>query len=183
MLSSIILTIGFTNTPFWLTRSLASLCRKPRLFSSLHRILESVNIISHSVAYERKLETIRMSISNPQSRIITGPKIWNVCVIDNIDFKQNTFAWGNIYDVTRSSAHATLRLLFQFVLPIELSTISNNLIELSENTFIFGRNQEANEIVQVFEKVIEDFFLWKLNDENGLNWDQNFDMELSNFLW
>jgi len=28
MLSSIILTIGFTNTPFWLTRSLASLCRK-----------------------------------------------------------------------------------------------------------------------------------------------------------
>ncbi|CAB5379975.1 unnamed protein product [Rhizophagus irregularis] len=78
MLSSIILTIGFTNTSFWLTQTLASLCRKPRLLSSLHQILESVGIISHSISYERKLEAIRMSTSNPQSRIITGSKIWNL---------------------------------------------------------------------------------------------------------
>ncbi|RHZ81962.1 hypothetical protein Glove_115g57 [Diversispora epigaea] len=36
MLSSIILTSSFTNTQFWLTRSLASLYRKPRLSFSLH---------------------------------------------------------------------------------------------------------------------------------------------------
>jgi len=38
--------------------------------------------------------------SNPQSRIVTGSNIWNICIIDNIDFKQNSFAWGNIYDTT-----------------------------------------------------------------------------------
>ena len=92
MLSSIILTMGFTNTPFWLTQSLASLCRKPRLLSSLHQVLESVSIVSHSISYERKLEAIRMSTSNPQSRIINESKIWNICVIDNIDFKQTSFA-------------------------------------------------------------------------------------------
>ena len=92
MLSSIILTIGFTNTPFWLTQSLASLCQKPRLLSSLHRVLESVSVISHSISHERKLETSRMSIANPQTWIIIEPKIWNVYVIDNIDFKQSSFA-------------------------------------------------------------------------------------------
>ena len=180
MLSSIILTIGFTNTSFWLTQTLASLCRKPRLLSSLHRVLESVGIISHSISYERKLEAIRMSTSNPQSRIITGSKIWNICVIDNIDFKQKSFAWGNIYDATRSTTHAILRLLFQFTLPIELLSIPNNSVELSENTFIFGENQEANEITQNLEKIIESFFLWKFDDENILNWNQNFDIEIIN---
>ncbi|PKC70635.1 hypothetical protein RhiirA1_454521 [Rhizophagus irregularis] len=180
MLSSIILTIGFTNTSFWLTQTLASLCRKPRLLSSLHQILESVGIISHSISYERKLEAIRMSTSNPQSRIITGSKIWNVCVIDNIDFKQKSFAWGNIYDATQSTTHAILRLLFQFVLPIELSLISTDPVELSENTFIFGENQEANEIIQNFKKIIESFFLWEFNNENILSWNQNFDIEIIN---
>src|SRR5436305_14231186 len=69
MLSSMILTMGFTNTSFWLTQSLTSLCPKPRLLSSLHRVLESVSIILHSIPHERKLETVRMSKSNPQSRI------------------------------------------------------------------------------------------------------------------
>src|SRR5581483_5528859 len=102
-----------------------------------------------------------MSTSNPQLRIITGPKIWNVCVIDNIDFKQSSFAWGNIYDVTRLITHAILRLVFQFTLPIDLSLISDCSIELLENTFIFGRNYEANKVMQTFEKIIEGFFLWK----------------------
>ncbi len=92
MLSSIILIIGFTNIPFWLTQSLTSLCWKPRLLSSLYQVLESVSIISHSISYERKLETSRMSIANPQTWIIIEPKIWNVYVIDNIDFKQSSFA-------------------------------------------------------------------------------------------
>ncbi|GBB98812.1 hypothetical protein RclHR1_03330009 [Rhizophagus clarus] len=95
---TIILTIEFTNTPFWLTQSLASLYRKLRLLSSLHQILEFVSIISHSISHERKLEAVRMSISNPQSRIITRSRIWNICVIDNIDFKQSTFMW-EIYNI------------------------------------------------------------------------------------
>ncbi|GES84165.1 hypothetical protein GLOIN_2v1785590 [Rhizophagus clarus] len=88
--------------------------------------------------------------------------------------------WSNIYNTTRSTTHAILHLLFQFVLPIELSTISNNSIELLENTYIFGQNQEANEIIQNFRKIIDDFFLWELNNDNILNWNQNFDMKIIN---
>ncbi|GES90173.1 hypothetical protein GLOIN_2v1482460 [Rhizophagus clarus] len=138
MLSLIILTVGFSNTSFWLTQSLASLCRKPHLLSSLHQVLES------------------------------------------IDFKQSSFTWGNIYDTTRSTTHAILRLLFQFNLPIKLSSISNESISLLENTFIFGQNQIANEIIQDFGRIIKSFFLWELNNENTLNWNQNFNIEIIN---
>ena len=151
MLSSIILTMGFTNTSLWLTKSLTSLCRKPRLLSSLHQVLESVGIISHSIAHERKLKIIRMSISNPQSRIIIGPKIWNVCVIDNIDFKEKSFKFGNIYDITRSSSHATLRMAFQAQLPIEIETDPEQVIELTVNTPLFGMNQGINETLNMFQ--------------------------------
>ena len=138
MLSSIILTVRFINTPFWLTQSLASLCWKPRLLPSLHQVLESIGIVSHSISYERKLEAIWMSISNPQSQIINESKIWNICIIDNIDFKQTSFAWDNIYDTTQSTMHAILRLLFQFALPIELSSIPDKSVQLLEDTYIFG---------------------------------------------
>src|SRR5436190_784032 len=121
-----------------------------------------------------------MSKSNPQSRILIGSNIWNVGVIDNIDFKQSSFAWGNIYDATRSTVHATLRLLFQFILPIKLSSISNNSVELSESTFIFGQNQEANELIQNFGKIIEGFFSWELNNQSILSWNQDFSMEIIN---
>ena len=53
--------------------------------------------------------------------------------------------------------HATLRLLFQFTLPIELSSIPNNSVELLEDTYIFGQNQEASKIIQDFGKIINSF--------------------------
>ncbi|GBB88997.1 hypothetical protein RclHR1_15620003 [Rhizophagus clarus] len=95
-------------------------------------------------------------------------------------FKQSSFTWGNIYDTTRSTTHAILRLLFQFNLPIKLSSISNESISLLENTFIFGQNQIANEIIQDFGRIIKSFFLWELNNENTLNWNQNFNIEIIN---
>ena len=34
--------------------------------------------------------------------------------------------------------------------------------------------------MQDFKKIIEGFFLWELNNENMLNWNQDFDMEIIN---
>ncbi len=47
-------------------------------------------------------------------------------MIDNIDFKERSFAYRNIYDVTCTMAHATLRIVFQFSLPISIYIIINN---------------------------------------------------------
>src|SRR5436305_14655591 len=75
--------------------------------------------------------------------------------------------------------HATLCLLFQFTLLIELSLISNNSVKLLKDTYIFRQNQEASKIIQDFEKIINSF-LWNSNNESILNWNQNFDMEIIN---
>jgi hypothetical protein len=53
-----------------------------------------------------------MELSNPASRLIQGKNVWNLATIDNIDFKEKSFKFGNIYDVTRETSHATLRMAF-----------------------------------------------------------------------
>jgi len=180
MLYFIILMTCFTNTQFWLTQSLASLYRKPRLLSSLHQILESVSIVSHSIKHERKLEVVRMSNANPHSYLISGSGVWNVCVIDNIDFKQKSFAWGNIYDVTRSTTHAILRLVFQFTLPLNISLVTDETIELNENSFMIGRNKDADDVVQTLGNIIQQFLAFKNNHDGSFAFAQNFNIEIIN---
>jgi len=46
------------------------------------------------------LENKGMSAADPTSCLKKNSKIWNVCVIDNIDFKEKSFTFGNIYDLT-----------------------------------------------------------------------------------
>ena len=147
---SIIITIGFKNTKIWLTRMISSLYRKPRLFTNLHDFLVLVNVSGVTRRYERCLETQRMELANPTLRIRQSSNIWNVCVIDNIDFKEKTFTYGNIYDTTRTSSHVTLRLLFQFKLPIEINSLSNDEIQLDKNTKLFGENSKAKEVITIF---------------------------------
>ena len=174
MLCSIILTACFTNTQFWLTRLLASLCKKLRLLSSLHQVLESVSIVSHSIKHERKLEVIRMSNANPYSYLISGSGVWNVCVIDNIDFKQKSFAWGNIYDVTRSTTHAILRLVFQFTLPFDISLITDETIELNEDNFMIGRNKDADDVMQSLGNIIQQFLAFENNYDGSFTFCSKF---------
>ncbi|RHZ84758.1 hypothetical protein Glove_76g5 [Diversispora epigaea] len=142
---SIIITIGFKNTKIWLTRMISCLCRKPRLFTNLHDFLVLVSVSGVTRRYERCLETQRIELADPTLRIQQSSNIWNVCVIDNINFKEKTFTYGNIYDTTHTSSHATLRLLFQFKLPIEINSISNDEIQLDENTKLFGENSITKE--------------------------------------
>ena len=81
-----------------------------------------------------------MSAADPTLRLKNNNKIWNICVIDNIDFKEKTFTFGNIYDTTWRSTHATLRIVFQFELPISIESIEDNIIQLEEQTYLFGPN-------------------------------------------
>ncbi|PKK55837.1 hypothetical protein RhiirC2_801383 [Rhizophagus irregularis] len=62
----------------------------------------------------------QMDKVNPTERLIKGPNIWNLVVIDNIDFKEKSFTYGNIFDTTRKSSHTTLRMAFQMRMPIPL---------------------------------------------------------------
>jgi len=96
--------------------------------SSLHQVLQSVNVVAHTDRHERRLENKRMSAADPTSRLKKNSKIWNVCVIDNIDFKEKSFTFGNIYNSTRTTTHATLRIVFQFELPISVELINDDMM-------------------------------------------------------
>jgi hypothetical protein len=83
-----ILTVAFLSLEVWLTHIMSSLCRKPKLITFLFAILYTANIISHIQLYERRLKKSRINKSNPKNKLIEGNNIWNLCVIDNIDFKE-----------------------------------------------------------------------------------------------
>ena len=79
----------------WLTHILSPLCQIPSQASSLHAVLCMANVVSHTARYEKKLEKIRRSLITPEERLLKGPNVWNVCVIDNIDFAEKTFTYDN----------------------------------------------------------------------------------------
>jgi len=107
-ITSILLNIAFPQLKVWLPQVLASFSRMPRLLSYFRQLLTVCHVISHTDRYERKLTKIRIEAANPTERLIKRNNIWNLAIIDNIDFKEKSFKFGNIYDVTRGSSHATL---------------------------------------------------------------------------
>ncbi len=62
-------------------------------------------------------------------------------MIDNIDFKEYSFTYGNIYDVICITAHVNLRIVFQFSLPISIHTIINNTSFNKKQLFKVGPSQ------------------------------------------
>ncbi|CAB5180534.1 unnamed protein product [Rhizophagus irregularis] len=113
---------------------MASLCRKPKLLSSLQGILEVVNITSHSQRHERNLERIRALLVDPTDRIQHDKNIWNLGIIDNVDFKEGTFGYGNIFDAIRGNSHATLvTLLFEKLLTFNENSTPNYHSDFNEN--------------------------------------------------
>ena len=99
---------------------MSSLCQKLKLYQSLYNILCIANVVSYTQKHERLLEKARQHDAKPKSRLLQDTKIWNVSVIDNIDFIEWTFTYGNIFDTTRKTVHAILRMVFQFTMPIQL---------------------------------------------------------------
>ena len=151
---SMILSITFPGIDIWLTHIMSSICRKPKLLSSLYTILCTAGVVSHTQRHERRLKKVRMDKINPKERLQQGPNIWNVYVIDNIDFKEQSFAYGNIYDVTQATTHATLRMVFQFNLPISINSIIAEANSNNKQTFKIGLSQFTDNELQSFENKI-----------------------------
>ncbi|PKK56971.1 hypothetical protein RhiirC2_798932, partial [Rhizophagus irregularis] len=101
LLISALINFTFPYLNLWLPNVLASLCRRPKLLSSLHDLLTKCSIIGHTNRHERRLEKTRMKSADPSKRLLTEKNVFNLAVIDNIDFKERSFQFGNIYDVTR----------------------------------------------------------------------------------
>ncbi|PKK57315.1 hypothetical protein RhiirC2_826194 [Rhizophagus irregularis] len=179
-LTSVIVSLAQKKVKIWLPTILSSLCRKPRLLSSLHQVLQSVNVVAHTDRHERRLENIRMSAADPTLRLKKNNKIWNVCVIDNIDFKEKSFTFGNIYDTTRATTHATIRIVFQFELPNSIESISDSTIQLNEQTYLFGPNQFANETLIGFSLLINQLLNCKQTENNSIEYSCEFDSDIVN---
>ncbi|PKY14332.1 hypothetical protein RhiirB3_426304, partial [Rhizophagus irregularis] len=169
---SIILNIAFKGWKIWLPRTMASLCRKPKLLSSLQEILNIVNITSHTLRHERNLEKIRALLANPTDRIHYNENIWNLGIIDNVDFKESTFGYGNIFDATRGHSHATLRMLFQFQMPESFNTLELQERAQNQQPLLFGQNSYSEQTLNIFNSVFEKLLAF---DENTFTYQSNFD--------
>ncbi|RIB09293.1 hypothetical protein C2G38_2209309 [Gigaspora rosea] len=55
-----------------------------------------------------------MLAADPRLRINLNPNVINIAAIDNIDLKDATFQYGDIFDVVRNTAHATAQMVFQY---------------------------------------------------------------------
>lgn len=154
-LISTIFTISFPGVYFWLNYVMSSICKKPKLQGSLYAILCMANVVSHTKRHERRLAKKGVNI---QERLIKGENVWNLCVIDNIDFREETFLYNNIFDAAGRTINATLRMVFQFRLPLPLSKITAK----SESTnyhFFVGISKFVENELQKFE----DTFSFLLN--------------------
>ena len=176
LITSMLVGIAFPSLKIWLPRVLTSLSRKPRLLGSFRQLLSVCHVISHTDRHERKLANVRMEIANPTQRLVQEKNIWNLAIIDNIDFKEKSFKFGNIYDVTRESSHAILRMAFQVQLPIDHITGPEEIIELTADTPLFGMNVETNQILIVFQEILEELLNFK-NIDGELSYKKDFDAE------
>jgi hypothetical protein len=154
-LSSIIIKMTFRRSKIWFTNLFASLCRRPQFLGSLQLILRSLHVISHTEDHERRLEIKRMERVDPKSRIINGPNIWPLVVIDNLDTKQKTFKHNNYYNEGRTSFHVVLRLCFFFTLPSPICEIVDEGSMIYEKETKFGFNQFSSEKIKLFEDVFK----------------------------
>ncbi|CAB4424037.1 unnamed protein product [Rhizophagus irregularis] len=174
-ITSMITGLAFPSLKLWLPQVLASLCRKPRLLSSLYQLLTICHVTSHTDRHERKLANTRMEKANPAKRLIQENNIWNLAIIDNIDFKEKSFKFGNIYDVTRGSSHAILRMAFQAQLPIN-RTEPEVVVELTADTPLFGMNSKIDQILITFQEIFKELLHIK-NNNGELSYKKDFDAE------
>ncbi|RGB25558.1 hypothetical protein C1646_723449, partial [Rhizophagus diaphanus] len=97
-------------------------------------------------------------------------------IINNIDFKEKSFKFSNIYDIMCGNSHATLRMAFQVQLPVDIETNPEQVIKLTTNTSLFRMNQSIDEMLNMFQKVIFDLLDFK-EIEGELIYKTNFDRE------
>ncbi|RHZ51289.1 hypothetical protein Glove_481g108 [Diversispora epigaea] len=173
---SLIVGMTFPNLGVWFTQIMASISRKPRLISSFRRLLSTLHISGHTDGHECRIEKQRMTKIDPTERLLKGLNIWNLAVIDNIDFKEKTFTYGNIFDATRGSSHTTLRMVFQMQMPISLDEKASDEKRITSPLGLFGMNDQIKNVWDMFDKVIDDLLNFQSNSENQVTFNTNFDM-------
>ncbi|RIA92737.1 hypothetical protein C1645_820243 [Glomus cerebriforme] len=173
-------TVGYAFPYFdlWLPTILSSLCRRPKLISSLHALLTKCSIIGHTSRHERRLEKARMKDIDPTKRLIRGNNVFNLAIIDNIDFKEVSFGFGNIYDVTHGTSYVTLRMVFQSTLPILTNETHEPVRELNVDTQLFGMTSGMHtmqaKIDQTFEKLLD----FQIDINGNISYNKNLDVEI-----
>ncbi|RHZ85387.1 hypothetical protein Glove_66g75 [Diversispora epigaea] len=178
LLISSLVNFAFPYSNLWLPSVLASLCRRPKLLSSLYDLLTKWSIIGRTTRHERRLEKTRMENADPTKCLLNGTNIFNLAVIDNIDFKEKSFQFGNIYDVTQGTSHATLRMVFQFTLPEIINKKPEPLHGLDENTQLFGMSQVINDNIYKFNKIFENLLAFRHNEKEELKYNKDFDLTI-----
>ena len=117
-----------------------------------------------------------MAKIDPTERLLEGLNVWNLAVIDNIDFKEKTFTYGNIFDATRGSSHTTLRMAFQMQMPIPLEERACDKKKITSASGLFGMNDQMKDVWDMFDKIIDDLLNFQTNSENQIIYNTNFDM-------
>jgi len=159
---SVLLSITFPGLDIWFTHILSSLCQKPRLHTSLYSILCVANVVAHTNRYEKHLEKQRREQVDINSKLWKGNNIWNICMVDNIDLQESTFRYDNIFDVPRKTAHATLRMVAQYQLPQNISSLIESynselsVFQVGQSTFI---NNETKKLQNIFNLFVENKWL------------------------
>ncbi|CAJ0830393.1 6541_t:CDS:2, partial [Entrophospora sp. SA101] len=131
---------AFPGINFWLNYVMSSLCRRKKLQESLYAMLCMANVISHTQRHERKLAMKRANELDISGKLIrNNENIWNLCVMDNIDFQEKTF--GHSFHVG-------------------MSTFTEKEIEHFENTFsllwnLYGRDFDVAQVQEELWKNVE----------------------------
>ncbi|GBC44526.2 hypothetical protein GLOIN_2v1785590 [Rhizophagus irregularis DAOM 181602=DAOM 197198] len=135
-----------------------------------------LGVCGHTDSNERRIEKQRMDKVNPTERLIKGPNIWNLAVIDNIDFKEKSFTYGNIFDTTRKSSHTTLRMAFQMRMPIPLEERADDKKNITSPTGLFGMNDLMKDTWDKFDDIIDNLLNFQTSSEGQLLYNTDFDM-------
>ncbi|RHZ51571.1 hypothetical protein Glove_476g74 [Diversispora epigaea] len=173
---SILVGITFPKLRVWFTQILASLSRKTKLNQQFRRLLSTLQISGHTDGQERRLEKVRMKSVDPCLRLKKEENIWNLAIIDNIDFKETTFRYGNIFDTVRNSSHATLRMIFQHQIPFNINEFRNEENEISSPLELFGMNKKIRDTLDIFDNVLDELLNVKIISQEAINYNTNFDM-------
>ena len=91
-----------------------------------------------------------MKNADPSKRLLRGENIFNLAVIDNIDFKEKTFGFGNIYDVTKMKP-SDLKNMKSKILP-DNSESSSRLVESSQGNVGSELQQRCKRVATTKEK-------------------------------
>ncbi|RIA89763.1 hypothetical protein C1645_824334 [Glomus cerebriforme] len=176
-LMSIIFRIAFPSLQLWLSTMLTSLIRKPKLITLLQQLLITIHAIAHTQKHERKLENRRIMTANPCERLWVGDNIWNIGVIDNIDFKEKTFTYSNIFDQIRNITHATLCIVFQYKMLNSISALLSNVFPISNISTLklWGDNIKSQQFILNFHQIFKDFLQFS-GSGNFFKYSQNFDL-------